>query len=102
MINMIQRWLRFLHHNTVHFGTLEGEKIRVYRGDMFGDPESTQLTMQLGEVKVLMPAVPGKVLALWNNFHALGKKLGLEPPAEPLYLLKAPNSYLNPNDTIRK
>lgn len=99
---MIQRWLRFLHLGAVHFGTLEGEKVRVYKGDMFGDPQPTHSTMQLGEVKVLMPTVPGKVIALWNNFHALGRKLGLEPPAEPLYLLKTPNSYLDPNATIRK
>jgi 2-keto-4-pentenoate hydratase/2-oxohepta-3-ene-1,7-dioic acid hydratase in catechol pathway len=58
--------------------------------------------MMLSEVKLLAPVVPGKVLAMWNNFHALGKKLGLEPPPEPLYLLKTPNSYLNPGETIRK
>jgi 2-keto-4-pentenoate hydratase/2-oxohepta-3-ene-1,7-dioic acid hydratase in catechol pathway len=99
---MIQHWLRFLHLDTVRFGTLEGEKIRIYKGDMFGDPQPTHITMSLGEVKLLMPAVPGKVIALWNNFHALGQKLGLEPPAEPLYLLKTPNSYLGPDETIRK
>src|SRR5258706_8786369 len=99
---MVQRWLRFHHHDTVGFGTLEGEKIRVFQGDMFGDPEPTHMTMLLNEVKVLMPAVPGKVLALWNNFRALGQTLGLDTPAEPLYLVKTPNSYLNPNETIRK
>jgi 2-keto-4-pentenoate hydratase/2-oxohepta-3-ene-1,7-dioic acid hydratase in catechol pathway len=99
---MIQRWLRFHHLDTVRFGTLEGDKIRVYKGDMFNAPEATNLTMMLSEVKLLMPVVPGKVLAMWNNFHALGKKLGLEPPPEPLYLLKTPNSYLNPGETIRK
>ena len=99
---MIQRWLRFHHLDTVGFGTLEGEKIRVYRGNMFDAPEETHTTMMLAEVKVLMPAVPGKILALWNNFRAFGQTLGLEPPAEPLYLLKTPNSYLDPNGTIRK
>lgn len=99
---MIQRWLRFLHIDTIRFGTLEGEKIRVYKGDMFDAPEPTTITMKLAEVTVLTPVVPGKVLAMWNNFHALGRKLGLEPPAEPLYLLKTPNSYLNPGETIRK
>lgn len=99
---MIQRWLRFLHIDTIRFGTLEGEKIRVYKGDMFDAPEPTNITMKLAEVTVLTPVVPGKVLAMWNNFHALGRKLGLEPPAEPLYLLKTPNSYLNPGETIRK
>ena len=99
---MIQRWLRFQHHNETYFGTLEGEKIRIYGGDMFRDPTPTDMTAMLGEVKLLAPAVPGKVLALWNNFHALGRKLELEPPEEPLYLMKAPNSYLNPGETIRK
>lgn len=99
---MIRRWLRFHHLDTVRFGTLEGDKIRVYKGDMFDAPEPTSITMNLAEVKLLTPVVPGKVLAMWNNFHALGRKLGLAPPPEPLYLLKAPNSYLNPGETIRK
>lgn len=99
---MIQRWLRFIHLGKTCFGTLEGDKIRIYEGDMFSDPQPTDMATTLGAVKLLMPAVPGKVLALWNNFHALGRKLDLHPPEEPLYLLKAPNSYLNPFETIRK
>jgi 2-keto-4-pentenoate hydratase/2-oxohepta-3-ene-1,7-dioic acid hydratase in catechol pathway len=99
---MIERWLRFHHSDTIGFGTLEGEKIRVYSGDMFNNPEPTHLTMMLNEVKLLMPAVPGKVLALWNNFRSLGQSLGLAAPVKPQYLLKTPQSYLNPNETIRK
>ena len=98
---MIKRWLRFQHLDTIRFGTIEGDKIRVYKGDMFGEPEPTNIALHLSEVTVLMPVVPGKVLAMWNNFHALGKKLGIAPPAEPLYLLKTPNSYLAPGATIR-
>jgi 2-keto-4-pentenoate hydratase/2-oxohepta-3-ene-1,7-dioic acid hydratase in catechol pathway len=41
------------------------------------------------------------VIALWNNFHALGEKLNLPVPAEPLYLAKTPNSWLEPGGTIR-
>jgi 2-keto-4-pentenoate hydratase/2-oxohepta-3-ene-1,7-dioic acid hydratase in catechol pathway len=40
------------------------------------------------------------VLALWNNYLALAAKLGLADPAEPLYFMKAPSSYLNPGETI--
>ena len=98
---MIKRWLRFHHLDTIRFGTIEGDKIRVYKGDMFGEPEPTSIALHLSEVTVLTPVVPGKVLAMWNNFHALGKKLGIAPPAEPLYLLKTPNSYLAPGATIR-
>jgi 2-keto-4-pentenoate hydratase/2-oxohepta-3-ene-1,7-dioic acid hydratase in catechol pathway len=101
-MTMTQRWLRFQHLDTIRFGTIEGEKIRVYKGDMFDSPVTTDITLRLDEVTVLTPVVPGKVLAMWNNFHALSQKLGLAPPLEPLYLLKTPNSYLNPGATIRQ
>lgn len=98
----IQRWIRFHYMDAVHFGTLEGDKIRIYEGDMFDAPTLTANCTHIKEVQLLAPIVPGKMLAMWNNFHALGKKLGLEPPAEPLYLIKSPNSLLAPGGTIRK
>ena len=98
----IQRWIRFQAMDAVCFGTLEGDKIRVYQGDMFNSPVPTGESMRLDAVHVLAPLVPGKILAMWNNFHALGKKLGLGPPAEPLYLIKTPNTLLAPGGTIKK
>jgi 2-keto-4-pentenoate hydratase/2-oxohepta-3-ene-1,7-dioic acid hydratase in catechol pathway len=99
---MIQHWIRFLHLDTVRFGTLEGDKIRVFKGDMFDSPRRTDIAIGLAETTPLIPVVPGKVLAMWNNYRALGQKLGLAPPNEPLYLLKPPNTYLAPGAAIRK
>lgn len=99
---MIQHWIRFLHLDTVRFGTIEGDKIRVFKGDMFDSPRRTDIAIKLAEATLLTPVVPGKVLAMWNNYHALGKKLGLAPPAEPLYLIKPPNTYLASGAVIRK
>jgi 2-keto-4-pentenoate hydratase/2-oxohepta-3-ene-1,7-dioic acid hydratase in catechol pathway len=98
---MIQHWIRFLHLDTVRFGTIEGDKIRVFKGDMFDNPQRTEIAIRLAEATLLTPVVPGKVLALWNNYHALGRKLGLAPPAEPLYLMKPATSCLAPGGTIR-
>jgi 2-keto-4-pentenoate hydratase/2-oxohepta-3-ene-1,7-dioic acid hydratase in catechol pathway len=39
---------------------------------------------------------------LTNNFGALVQKMGQRIPAEPLYLLKAPNTYLDPGAVIPK
>lgn len=99
---MIRHWIRFQHLDTIRFGTIEGDKIRIFKGDMFDSPRRTDLALNLDEVEVLAPVVPGKVLAMWNNFHALGQKLGLAAPSEPLYLMKPPTSYLAPGGTIRK
>lgn len=95
------QWVRFLEGDTVRFGTLEGERVRVWHGNMFEHPARGDRTIALAEVRLLMPVQPTKVIALWNNFKALGEKLKLSAPAEPLYLVKTPNSYLDPGGTIR-
>ena len=95
-------WIRFEHHGETGFGTLDEGAITVHRGDMFGAPEPTSGRLRLDEVRVLMPTRPSKMIALWNNFRALGAKLGIAAPEEPLYLLKAPSSFLDPEATIRR
>ncbi len=99
---MSNHWVRFREGDTIRFGTLEGERVRICKGDMFTGATPTDRILPLADVRLLMPVQPTKIIALWNNFHALGEKLNLAVPAEPLYLIKAPNSYLAPHETIRK
>ena len=98
---MQTRWVRFQHAGEIGFGTLTGERVAQRRGDMFGASEPTGASFDLHEVELLTPSAPSKVIALWNNFHALGAKLNLPVPAEPLYLLKSPNSFLASGQPIR-
>jgi 2-keto-4-pentenoate hydratase/2-oxohepta-3-ene-1,7-dioic acid hydratase in catechol pathway len=95
-----RRWVRFEQQGSSGFGTLEGASVAVHEGDMFGQSRPTGRQLALADAKLLMPVRPGKVLALWNNYLALATKLGLADPAEPLYFMKAPSSYLNPGETI--
>src|SRR6187549_1913659 len=99
---MSHHWVRFRHGETVRFGRLEGARVRAFEGDMFAGTRPTDLVLPLADVTLLTPVQPTKVIALWNNFHALGQKLGLAVPTEPLYLIKSPNSYLAPGGTIHK
>ena len=102
MNTRLQQWVRFWLDGNTGFGTLQGKTVHEYRGDMFGGPEPTGRVLALDAVKLLRPTQPTKVIALWNNFAALGAKLGLAVPAEPLYLLKSPNSFANPGEVIRQ
>jgi 2-keto-4-pentenoate hydratase/2-oxohepta-3-ene-1,7-dioic acid hydratase in catechol pathway len=95
-------WVRFEHRGATRFGTLAGDRIEVFEGDMFERPVATGQAIALADVRLLMPVRPSKVLALWNNFGQLATRLGLATPAEPLYLIKSPNTYLDPGATIRK
>ena len=97
----MDKWLRFEHAGQSGFGKLQGDTITVYQGDMFGHPEATSRTLALSAVKLLTPSRPGKMIAIWNNFHALAAKLNAAIPQEPLYLIKTSNSFLAGGETIR-
>ena len=96
------RWTRFKHGGQTGFGTLVGDTITLYEGDMFAGPRATSRTLALSEVRLLPPTEPSKMVALWNNFHALAAKLKAPEPDEPLYFLKAGNSFLATGEIIRR
>ncbi|WP_342619640.1 fumarylacetoacetate hydrolase family protein [Rhodoferax sp. GW822-FHT02A01] len=99
---MQNKWLRFEYAGKTGFGTLIDDSVHEYHGDMFSRKEKTGVVLPLSQLRVLTPTQPSKVIALWNNFKALGAKLNLAEPAEPLYLLKAPNSFLATGESIRR
>ena len=98
----MQRWIRFSDAGTIRFGTLEGDDVRVFEGDMYAAATPTGSVLRRADITLLRPAEPSKVIAMYNNFGALLEKMKLRIPAEPQYSLKAPNTYLDPDATIRK
>ena len=95
-------WVRFQDGGTAGFGTLEGNTIRVHAGDMFANPAPTGEDVALDRVRLLAPAQPSKMIALWNNSHALGRKLGVPAPDAPLFFIKAASCYAGPGATVRR
>lgn len=96
------QWLRFERDGATGFGSVADGVIAVHQGCMFDAPQPTGEHVPLGSVRLLAPAEPSKMIALWNNFAALGAKLGLTAPPEPLYFIKAASSYAGPDTTARR
>lgn len=96
------QWLRFSHKNSINIGTLDDEVITLHSGDMFDAPKATGATVKLGEVEVLTPCDPSKIVALWNNSRSLAEKQDLSKPDHPLFFLKGSNSHLATGQTIKK
>jgi len=86
------KWVRFRADGAIGFGTIAQSDIAVHDGEMFGANKPTGQTLQLGDVELLAPCAPAKIIGLWNNFHALAAKLNQSVPPEPLYFLKATTS----------
>jgi 2-keto-4-pentenoate hydratase/2-oxohepta-3-ene-1,7-dioic acid hydratase in catechol pathway len=97
-----KHWLRFEHGGKAGFGTLDGDVVTRYEGEMLGASSPTAQTFRLADVRLLAPTEPTKLIGLWNNFAALGEKLSLAVPPEPLYFLKGANSFITGGETIRK
>jgi 2-keto-4-pentenoate hydratase/2-oxohepta-3-ene-1,7-dioic acid hydratase in catechol pathway len=94
-------WIRFRHQGSAGFGTLTPAGVSIHQGEMFDDPQAAGHILPLDEIELLPPTAPSKIVALWNNFHALAAKLNQPTPAEPLYLLKATTSVSAPGAVIR-
>ena len=87
------RWLRFTKDGAPGFGTLDGATVVVHRGELFGANEPTGEQLAVGELAWRTPCEPTKLIALLNNSRALLAKAGKPAPAEPLFFIKAPNTF---------
>ena len=97
------RWARFRSNDgRVGFGVFEDDRIVEYDGDLFGSPQPTGTTIVLGAFTMLSPCTPSKIVALWNNFHALAAKLGKAAPAHPMFLIKPGTSVIGPAEPIQR
>lgn len=87
------RWLRFTRDGAPGFGTLDGDTVAVHRGELFGANEPTGEQLAVAGLAWRTPCEPTKMIALLNNSHALLAKAGKPAPAEPLFFIKAPNTF---------
>jgi 2-keto-4-pentenoate hydratase/2-oxohepta-3-ene-1,7-dioic acid hydratase in catechol pathway len=84
------------------FGVFDGANVEEFEGDFFGAPRATGAKLAGAEFTLESPSTPSKIIALWNNFHALAAKLGKPPPAQPVYLIKSGTSVTGPGQPIRR
>ncbi len=97
------RWVRFRSNDgRIGFGTFEDTHILEFEGDFFGAAQPTGRSFAQGEFVLQSPCAPSKIVALWNNFHALSVKLGKAAPTHPLFLIKPGTSVIGPNEPIRR
>ncbi len=98
----MSRWARFKSGDREAFGVIHDKEIEEFEGDMFLGARPAGRRHALSGCRLLSPCSPRHIVALWNNFHALGAKLGKAAPAHPLFLLKAASSLAGPGDDIRR
>jgi 2-keto-4-pentenoate hydratase/2-oxohepta-3-ene-1,7-dioic acid hydratase in catechol pathway len=97
------RLVRFRHGDRIATGALErgSDEIRVLRGTFFEDPLPTGETVALGDVLLLAPVLPSKLVCVGKNYAAHAAEFGMKVPEEPLLFLKPSTAVIGPGDPIR-
>lgn len=97
------RLLRFRHGDRIATGAIPAgeDTIRVLAGTFFEDPVPTGEELPLGDVELLAPVLPSKLVCLGRNYVAHAAEFGLDVPPEPMLFLKPSTAVIGPGDPIR-
>ena len=92
--------IRFSSGKKTSYGILDDKTIRVIRGNPFNNLRYSGMTCNLGDVKLLAPCVPSKIVCLGVNYRSHAGELNSQIPQSPLLFLKPPSAIIGPEDKI--
>lgn len=91
---------RFVTKGRARWGVIEGDRVCFARNVFNPDGPVLCDRAPLSEARVLIPALPGKVVAVGLNYRDHAEELGMEIPAEPVLFLKPRTSVIGPGEAI--
>jgi 2-keto-4-pentenoate hydratase/2-oxohepta-3-ene-1,7-dioic acid hydratase in catechol pathway len=95
---------RFTYHGLFdpQYGMIEDSVISpLIDADAFNYPlRASASRIPLGEVKLLAPVVPSKIVCVGRNYKDHAAELGNTMPTEPLLFLKAPSAVIASGESI--
>ncbi len=94
------RIVRFQDGGLVKWGVVEEGMIREMEGDPFTHFHLTSRAKQMGEVKLLSPCLPSKIVALGLNYRDHAEEVKMDLPEEPILFIKPSTSVIGPGDAI--
>lgn len=92
--------VRFAADGKIRYGVLSGQSIRAIQGKPFANIKLTGERYPLGEVKLLAPCAPSKIVALGLNYRSHAAEVKAELPSVPLIFLKPSTAVIGPEDNI--
>ena len=92
--------VRFAIDKKVKYGILNDESIQVIEDKPFRYIKVSDHYYQLSKVKLLLPCLPSKIIALGLNYHSHAKELNARLPDAPLTFLKPSTAVIGPEDNI--
>jgi 2-keto-4-pentenoate hydratase/2-oxohepta-3-ene-1,7-dioic acid hydratase in catechol pathway len=91
---------RFQHGKREAFGALGEDNLFFVSGSIFGEFKVGPQSVPIGDVRLLPPVEPSKIVAVGVNYREHALERGRSLPEEPLLFLKPPSAVIGPQETI--
>jgi 2-keto-4-pentenoate hydratase/2-oxohepta-3-ene-1,7-dioic acid hydratase in catechol pathway len=85
---------------TIHSGVIEGDLIRVIRGDICGAWQETGRRVPLQDATLLSPIDPVNIFCFGKNYKAHAEEGGEAAPEEPILFMKSTSCVIGPGAPI--
>src|SRR5689334_22806849 len=94
-------YCRFRAGGDTAWGILEDHHVFEIEPDIFSAYEKTGRSWPMGDVHLLAPTIPSKIVAVGLNYKDHIEEFGRkEIPEEPVLFLKAPSALIGPEEAI--
>lgn len=95
---------RFKHRGRTYNGVLYPDRnvLVPIRGSIFGEREPTGGEIWVGDVELLPPVVPSKIVCVGKNYADHAREMKGDVPEEPIIFLKPPSAVIGSNQAILK
>jgi 2-keto-4-pentenoate hydratase/2-oxohepta-3-ene-1,7-dioic acid hydratase in catechol pathway len=92
--------VRFSTGKQAYYGLIEGKCVRQLAGSPFAGVKVTDITHPLGEIRLLAPCLPSKIVAIGINYRSHATEFKHDLPESPLLFLKPSSAVIGPEDCI--
>ncbi len=95
-------YIRFSHKDTICFGKIEGDSVRVLSGPYWEQITPTETVISVNDVKLLCPVQPSKIICVGLNYHkhVQHSQSATEAPRNPMLFMKPPSSLIGHDEKI--
>ena len=92
--------VRFQSSRHTGYGVWDGDVVNEIAGSVYEDFRVTAATHRLGDVRLLAPTEPTKILCVGLNFRDHIEEIGFPTPQHPAHFLKPLTTLIGPEDPI--
>lgn len=91
---------RFMYNEQVFYGIITEDRVTALEGDPYGNIKTGNLVYPLGQLKILAPCSPTKVVCVGLNYRDHAEELGLAIPEEPVLFIKPSTTLIGHGEDI--